>query len=368
MGSMAKRVWGDKKAVPGGARQCVLCPPLASLLLPTASSRVRRICASNCFRVSKCSAMAKRQSQPPTWYPSPRWRSSTPPLRSFRVAALVGRTSGINGCAQLALEAGNGDGATETKELVDRRRGHGCGRALTVRDARCGRLSETGAHPSRCERAGLFWWWPTSVPGCGQQRGELGVGRRCRAREQRKVRGRVNLRAWAAGASRNGASNLVSVSGGLGAGSRSANPRLRGSARVLALLGAGRGRGAFGRQRVPVSRPQTATPRELSTWPKPTGPFRTPARRPQRQRRAPRRPATDPPVCQCFDGCKSSSCQQTRVPQRQLHPGHVHAQHPLCHRCGSRIPGPWTTALRQVRRRFKKCPLRGPRSARRARN
>ena len=188
-------------------------------------------------------------------------------------------------CLQLALEAGNGDGATETKELVDRRRGHGCGRALTVRDARCGRLSETGAHPSRCERAGLFWWWPTSVPGCGQQRGELGVGRRRRAREQRKVRGRVNLRAWAAGASRNGASNLVSVSGGLGAGSRSANPRLRGSARVLALLGAGRGRGAFGRQRVPVSRPQTATPRELSTWPKPTGPFRTPTRRPQRQRR-----------------------------------------------------------------------------------
>ena len=149
-------------------------------------------------------------------------------------------------CLQLALEAGNGDGATETKELVDRRRGHGCGRALTVRDARCGRLSETGAHPSRCERAGLFWWWPTSVPRCGQQRGELGVGRRRRAREQRKVRGRVNLRAWAAGASRNGASNLVSVSGGLGAGSRSANPRLRGSARVLALLGAGRGRGAAG--------------------------------------------------------------------------------------------------------------------------
>ena len=151
-------------------------------------------------------------------------------------------------CLQLALEAGNGDGATETKELVDRRRGHGCGRALTVRDARCGRLSETGAHSSRCERAGLFWWWPTSVPGCGQQRGELGVGRRCRAREQRKVRGRVNLRAWVADASRNGASNLVSVSGGLGAGSRtsSANPRLRGSARVLALLGAGRGRGAAG--------------------------------------------------------------------------------------------------------------------------
>ena len=78
-------------------------------------------------------------------------------------------------CLQLALEAGNGDGATETKELVDRRRGHGCGRALTVRDARCGRLSETGAHPSRCERAGLFWWWPTSVPRCGQQRGELGA-------------------------------------------------------------------------------------------------------------------------------------------------------------------------------------------------
>ena len=148
-------------------------------------------------------------------------------------------------CLQLALEAGNGDGAAETKELVDRRRGHGCGRALTVRDARCGRLSETGAHSSRCERAGLFWWWPTSVPGCGQQRGELGVGRRCRAREQRKVRGRVNLRAWVADASRNGASNLVSVSGGLGAGSRSANPRLRGSARVLALLGAGRGRGAL---------------------------------------------------------------------------------------------------------------------------
>ena len=123
-------------------------------------------------------------------------------------------------CLQLALEAGNGDGAAETKELVDRRRGHGCGRALTVRDARCGRLSETGAHPSRCERAGLFWWWPTSVPGCGQQRGELGVGRRSRAREQRKVGGRVNLRAWAADASRNGASNLVSVSGGLGAGSR----------------------------------------------------------------------------------------------------------------------------------------------------
>jgi len=188
-------------------------------------------------------------------------------------------------CLQLALEAGNGDGATETKELVDRRRGHGCGRALTVRDARCGRLSETGAHPSRCERAGLFWWWPTSVPRCGQQRGELGVGRRRRAREQRKVRGRVNLRAWVADASRNGASNLVSVSGGLGAGSRSANPRLRGSARVLALLGAGRGRGASGRQRVPIPRPQTATPRELSTWPKPTGPFRTPARRPQRQRR-----------------------------------------------------------------------------------
>ena len=188
-------------------------------------------------------------------------------------------------CLHLALEAGNGDGAAETKELVDRRRGHGCGRALTVRDARCGRLSETGAHSSRCERAGLFWWWPTSVPGCGQQRGELGVGRRCRAREQRKVRGRVNLRAWVADASRNGASNLVSVSGGLGAGSRSANPRLRGSARVLALLGAGRGRGAFGRQRVPIPRPQTATPRELSTWPKPTGPFRTPARRPQRQRR-----------------------------------------------------------------------------------
>ena len=63
MGAMAKRFGGDKKAVPGGARQCVLCPPLASLLLPTASSRVRRICASNCFRVSKCSAMAKRQAQ-----------------------------------------------------------------------------------------------------------------------------------------------------------------------------------------------------------------------------------------------------------------------------------------------------------------
>ena len=127
-------------------------------------------------------------------------------------------------CLQLALEAGNGDGAAETKELVDRRRGHGCGRALTVRDARCGRLSETGAHPSRCERAGLFWWWPTSVPGCGQQRGELGVGRRCRAREQRKVRGRVNLRAWVADASRNGASNLVSVSGGWGGGSRKRQP------------------------------------------------------------------------------------------------------------------------------------------------
>ena len=260
--------------------------PSSPLSLSLASSRDRRVCASKCFRVSKCGAMMKRQAQIRTSHLSVEWRYPThPPLL---VCAWRSGWSDLGHqrlCLQLALEAGNGDGAAETKELVDRRRGHGCGCALTVRDARCGRLSETGAHPSRCERAGLFWWWPTSVPRCGQQRGELGVGRRRRAREQRKVRGRVNLRAWVAGASRNGASNLVSVSGGLGAGSRSANPRLRGSARVLALLGAGRGRGAFGRRRVPVPRPQTATPRELSTWPKPTGPFRTPARRPQRQRR-----------------------------------------------------------------------------------
>ena len=272
-------------------------------------------------------------------------------------------------CLQLALEAGNGDGATETKELVDRRRGHGCGRALTVRDARCGRLSETGAHPSRCERAGLFWWWPTSVPGCGQQRGELGVGRRCRAREQRKVRGRVNLRAWVADASRNGASNLVSVSGGLGAGSRSANPRLRGSARVLALLGAGRGRGAFGRQRFPVSRPQTATPRELSTWPK--QPDLLEHRQDDHSDNVECSTTAgdrSSGVCQCFDGYKSSSCQHTECPND-------------CPSQGTCMPNTLfaTDAVRAFlglgQRHYGKCDaasrsarVRGPRSARRARN
>ena len=61
------------------------------------------------------------------------------------------------------------------------------------------------------------------------------------------------MRAWVADASRDGASNLVSVSGSLGAGSRSASPRLRGSARVLlALLEAGRV--TFDCQRVSVPR------------------------------------------------------------------------------------------------------------------
>ena len=100
------------------------------------------------------------------------------------------------------------------------------------------------AHVHRVASGSLLWWWPTSVPECHQQRGELGVGRHRRARKQRKVRGRAKLRAWVADASRSGTSNLVSVSGAwvlalaapaLVSAGRSAR------AWVLALLEAGRG-------------------------------------------------------------------------------------------------------------------------------
>jgi len=229
------------------------------------------------------------------------------------------------------------------------------------------------------------WRWLTSVPEYRQQRGELGVGRRRRAREQQKVSVRVNVRTWVADASRDGASNLVSVSGGLGAGSRSTSPRLRRS--VGTSPGAGtargwarrRGRSNFSCQHVPVPRPPTVTPRaprlETNLALQNTG----------KTDHNDNVECSDAGlcdrsygVCQCFSGYEGSSCR-TECPNDCSNPGTRMTNTLFATDAGVRYSWAWDngkhygckcdTGFRGADFSFKEwLPIvYGPRSARRAR-